>query len=201
MRPKAEPHVVAEPLSEPVRVPSMRRLGWLCGLRHIGVFIPVRAEAIACCIARGKVFKTLSTFFVQDLRPPDGAEGSFRFGYPDVSPGARLLTGSALAYRQFSCCGRLGRRARSVLVGIAMSRDIAPHEKARDRFSRRGLNSGDDEHIQVICPTCQKFSLTQGRRYFRPAVLPCRKTTNPHDKARNRSPGAGSILAMMKICR
>ena len=75
----------------------------------------------------------------------------FRFGLPTSSPGARLSAGSALTVSQFGSPRRPGS-ARSAVDGLTAYRLI---QKTPRRIFRRGLNSSDDEDMQVICPMCQ----------------------------------------------
>ena len=75
----------------------------------------------------------------------------FRFGLPTVFAGRPFVGGVGLGCQPI----RLAAAARFGALGGVLPDSILSDSKSPQRIFRRGLNSCDDEDMQVICPTCQ----------------------------------------------
>src|SRR5882724_10211101 len=75
----------------------------------------------------------------------------FRFGLPIVFAGRPSVGGVGLGCQPI----RFAAAARFGALGSVLPDSVLSDSKSPRRIFRRGLNSCDDEDIQVICPTCQ----------------------------------------------
>jgi len=75
----------------------------------------------------------------------------FRFGLPIVFAGRPSVGGVGLGCQAI----RFAAAARFGALGGVLPDSVLSDSKSPQRIFRRGLNSCDDEDMQVICPTCQ----------------------------------------------
>jgi hypothetical protein len=75
----------------------------------------------------------------------------FRFGLPTVFAGRPSVGGVGLGCQPI----RLAAAARFGAPGGVLPDSVSSDSKSPQRIFRRGLNSCDDEDVQMICPTCQ----------------------------------------------
>ena len=75
----------------------------------------------------------------------------FRYGSPAVFAGRPSVGGVGLGCQpiRFAVAARFGA------LGSVWPDSVSSDSKSPRRIFRRGLNSGDDEDMPVICPTCQ----------------------------------------------
>jgi phage FluMu protein Com len=130
----------------------------------------------------------------------------FRFGFPDVfagrlhePQGQRWLPANSILLRSLqsahsaACCLRC-RTLRDSLRAIEQrDRSMRPSRRLKNPrpVSRRGLNSCDGEHMQVICPTCQ--SLNARRWMSNPGSVAVRLIQVANIFVENRKPRAPGV--------
>jgi hypothetical protein len=143
----------------------------------------------ASCEARPS--KSQPASFVQNRGSPMARKHRFRFDFRGVFAGRPLvLRGRRWRTANSVCCGRrfgaLGsmlllhqprgtsRWSEAYPMTIAAKCGPPSDSKSPQPVSRRGLNSFDDVHMQVICPTCQILFRDRSKR--RTQHLPKRQT-------------------------